>query len=496
MSAEPPLLEVRHLSKQFPGVRALDGVSFAVAAGEVHALVGENGAGKSTLLSIMSGIQQADAGEILLEGREISLRSPAAARRSGIAMVHQELSLCPNMSAAENIFLGSEPRRAGWVERGRMNADAAVLLGGINAGIDPRQEVASLGLAEQQLVEICRALALSPKVIVLDEPTASLGADRVQDLLAVIDRLRRRGLGIVYVSHRLEEVLAIADRITVLRDGSVAGRLHASDATQEELVRLMVGRAVARPAERKAVAGSAPVRLEVQGLTGVGSFKDVNLTLRAGEIVGLAGLMGCHRETFVRSLFGLAPIRGGEIRVDGQAQHLRSPRDAIRLGLGYVPADRKSEGLVLDMGLHDNLSLAALRRLGRAGFLSFRRRRALGAAAIRNLSVKAPSLRSSAGSLSGGNQQKIVLGRWLAADRRVLIFDEPTRGIDVGAKAQIRELLQELADRGLAVLATSSDLPELMELCDRIVVMNRGRVTAEFDRQDFDAEQIGRMATI
>ncbi len=494
MSDEAPLLEVTNLSKGFPGVQALDNVSFAVRAGEVHALVGENGAGKSTLLSIMSGLQQADSGEIKLHGNAVRLHGARDGRASGIALVHQELSLCPNMSVAENIFLGIEPRRAGgWVDYGKMNTMAAALLGSVHAEIDPRTLVERLSLSEQQIVEICRAVALEPKVIVLDEPTASLGPDKVQDLLEIIRKLHNRGLGIIYVSHRLEEVMAIADRITVLRDGKLAGALWRRDATQEQLIRLMVGRELAASPERPKTTRRATA-LEVRGLTGRRSFSDVSLSVADGEILGIAGLMGCHREKLVRALFGLEPVEAGQILVQQRPVAISSPADAIRHGIGFAPADRKGEGLLLGMGVHDNTVMASLRGVSRSGFFSFRRRQNVATRLVRRLGVKTPSLGARAATLSGGNQQKVVVAKWLAAEPRIMLFDEPTRGVDVGAKAQIRDLLQELAGTGMAILLTSSELPELIDVCDRILVMNRGRITGEFARERFDAEEIGRLA--
>jgi ribose transport system ATP-binding protein len=494
MSDEAPLLEVTNLSKGFPGVQALDNVSFAVRAGEVHALVGENGAGKSTLLSIMSGLQQADAGEIRLHGNMVRLHGARDGRASGIALVHQELSLCPNMSVAENIFLGIEQRRTGgWVDYRKMHEAAAQLLGSIHAEIDPRTLVERLSLSEQQIVEICRAVALNPKVIVLDEPTASLGPDKVQDLLEIIRKLRDRGLGIIYVSHRLEEVMAIADRITVLRDGKLAGALTRTDASEDRLIRLMVGRELSAAPSRPKTARRATA-LEVRNLTARRGFLDVSLSVAEGEIVGIAGLMGCHREKLVRALFGLEPVEGGQILVQGRPVVISSPADAIRQGIGFAPADRKDEGLLLDMGVHDNTIIASLRDISRGGFFSFRGRQNLATRLVQRLGVKTPSLGARAATLSGGNQQKVVMAKWLASEPRVLLFDEPTRGVDVGAKAQIRDLLHELAANGMAILLTSSELPELIDVCDRILVMNRGRITGEFTRENFDAEEIGRRA--
>ncbi len=490
-----PLLEVRGIHKAFRGVVALDEVAFDVLPGEVHALVGENGAGKSTLLSIMNGLQAADAGEIRLSGEPVRLRSPAVARANRLAMVHQELVLCPNMTVAENVFVGAEPLTAfGRIDRRRMEQDTRALLERIGVDLDPAAPVAALSLSQRQIVEICKALAARPRVLVFDEPTASLVEAQVESLLAIIRRLREEGLGIVYVSHRLREVLSIADRVTVLRDGRIIDTLPVAEADEARLIRLMVGRDLVDqfPAPRIRVDG--PPLLEVDKLGVDGAFADVSFSIRGGEILGIAGLMGCAREVVVRSLFGLDPADRGEIRVRGQRQRIASPRQAIAAGIGYMPADRKKEGLVLEMAVQDNLVLPVLPRVARSGLLSRRRRRTLVDDMIGRLQIRLGDPATEVANLSGGNQQKVVIGKWLAREGDILLVEEPTRGVDVGAKPQIWAALDDLAARGKAILLVSSELPELMGVCDRIVVMSCGRVTGCFARPDFSAEEIARCA--
>jgi ribose transport system ATP-binding protein len=490
-----PLLEVRGVGKRFGAVTALHDVSFDVRPGEVHALVGENGAGKSTLLSIMNGLQRPDDGELLLLGERTTLTGPLQARRNGLALVHQELALCPNLTVAENLFLGQEPRNwSGRIARGVMQRESLELLRRMRADIAPERKVSDLSLSERQLVEICKALVGRPRVLVLDEPTASLTNEHVSMLLETIGRLRAEGLGIVYVSHRLEEVMAIADRVTVLRDGQVAARFDAAEADEERLIRAMVGRDL----EHRFPARHAPERgarmIEAAGLGLHGRFRDVSLSAHAGEIVGIAGLMGCERESVIRTLFGLHAPDQGEIRVRGKPVRFANAGDAIDAGIAYLPADRKAEGLVLGMSVYDNLSLGTLPSLSRFGLLSRRRQRSRGDELIERLQIKAPEPERAVVNLSGGNQQKVVLGKWLSRGADVWLIEEPTRGVDVGGKSQIWEALHRVSREGKAIIVVSSELPELMGICDRIAVMSRGRVTGEFDRAAFDADAIARCA--
>lgn len=494
-SIQPPLLEVSGIHKQFGSVVALAQVSFDIRAGEVHALVGENGAGKSTLLAIMNGLQRPDRGEMRLDGVALALDGPAEARNHGVVLVHQELALCPNMTVAENIFLGNEPRsRLGNIDTLQMEERARQLLSTMNVAIDCRAYVSSLGLSQQQLVEICKALASKPRLLILDEPTASLTSEHVDTLLAMLNRLRAAGLGIVYVSHRLEEVLRIADRITVLRDGKSVAHFGARGTTPEQLVQAMVGRELGERFPPRRANPPGALLLEVDRLGAKGRFSDVSLDLREGEIVGIAGLLGCERESVIRALFGLQRVDDGEIRIGGIVRKLTTPRRAVACGLAYLPADRKAEGLVPAMSLHDNLALTTLRRLTRAGLVSRRRRDLLSLGLIERLAIKAKDPNRGVVNLSGGNQQKVVLGKWLARDARLFVVEEPTRGVDVGGKPQIWEALQSVTDEGKGILLVSSELPELMALCDRIVVMSRGRVTGRFARADFDAEAIAHCA--
>jgi ABC-type sugar transport system ATPase subunit len=486
-----PLLEVKSIRKTFPGVLALADVTFDLKAGEVHALVGENGAGKSTLLSVMNGLITPDSGEIRIAGQPVILSDPTVALSKRLALVHQELVLCPNLSIAENIFLGREPAgRLGGNKRATLNRMARDLLDEIHVDLDPSRRVGDLSLNEQQIVEICRALASRPRVLVFDEPTASLNDDQVKHLLDVIRKLKANGLGIVYVSHRLGEVLEISDRVTVLRDGRVVGTRGIDGLDETALVSLMVGREhkpgqIAYKERRQGA-----VALEARAIGKEGVFDDVSLAVHAGEIVGIAGLLGCQREAVVRAIFGATSIDRGEIRVHGKVAPLRSPRDAIASGIGFMPADRKGEGLVLPMSVGDNLGMTILRRLGRFGLLSRRRRKKTAGELVRKLAIKASGASQPASQLSGGNQQKIVIGKWIARGGDIVIAEDPTRGVDVGAKFEIWRTIQDLAEEGKAVLLLTTELQEMMDACDRIVVMSRGRVTGHFHRKDFSAEAI------
>ena len=491
METRAPLLELRNISKNFPGVRALAHVSFDLRAGEVHALVGENGAGKSTLLSCMNGLQQPNEGQILLGGQQVTLASPTAAIEHRLAMVHQELVLCPNLTVAQNIFLGREPRSSlGRIDRASMNRKASELLETIGVGIEPDRALRTLSLNEQQIVEICRALATDPKVIVLDEPTASLNDDQVAHLLGVVKMLKARGLGIVYVSHRLNEVLELSDRITVLRDGRVVTTLDAAGVTEPTLVSHMVGKAKAEVQNLYRPREQGDVLLKVDRLAKAGKFRDISFELRKGEILGVAGLLGCNREALAQALFGAVSTDDGQIVINNSAVRLKSPHDAIRLGVAYMPADRKHEGLVLGMNVADNTSLTTLGAVGKWGVLRHGRVRRLGSDLVKLLSIKVSGLSQKASQLSGGNQQKIVIGKWIARKSGIVIAEDPTRGVDIGAKAEIWDALQTLAEEGRALILMTTELQEMLHVCDRIIVMSRGRITGEFKRSEFSAEAI------
>ncbi|TPI52113.1 sugar ABC transporter ATP-binding protein [Mesorhizobium sp. B2-4-4] len=488
---DTPLLEVQSIRKTFPGVVALADVTFDLKAGEVHALVGENGAGKSTLLSVMNGLIAPDSGEIRIDGQPVVLSDPTVALANRLSLVHQELVLCPNLSVAQNIFLGREPAaRLGRNNRAALNCMARELLDEIHVSLDPSRPVGELSLNEQQIVEICRALASRPKVLVFDEPTASLNDDQVGHLLAIIRKLKASGLGIVYVSHRLGEVLDIADRVTVLRDGRVVGTRDVADLDETALVSLMVGREhkPGQSAYKERRQGS--VALETKAIGKAGVFDDISLEVRAGEVVGIAGLLGCQREAVARAIFGASSIDRGEILVHGKSVAFRSPRDAIVSGIAFMPADRKGEGLVLPMSVGDNLGLTVLRSFGRRSFLKRRRKNASANDLVRKLAIKASGLSQPASQLSGGNQQKIVIGKWIARGGDIVIAEDPTRGVDVGAKFEIWRAIQGLADEGKAVLLLTTELQEMMDACDRILVMSRGRITGHFQRKEFSAEAI------
>lgn len=486
-----PLLEVRGITRTFPGVTALSKVDFDVLPGEVHALVGENGAGKSTLLSIINGLLPPDSGEIKLEGKAVTLNGPAEAIAHRLAMVHQELVLCPNLSVAENIFLGREKVATGGSGRLRdLKAKARELLDEIKVDLDPATPVGELSLNEQQIVEICRALSSRPKVLVFDEPTASLDDNQVAHLLEIIGKLREAGLGVVYVSHRLNEIFAISDRITVLRDGQTIGTVPTAEIDERGLVSMMVGRDYDPAVSSYTPRDPGAVALELDRLGREGNYQDISLQVRKGEIVGLAGLLGCHREAVVRSIFGALPPDRGTIKINGGQVSLNSPRSAIAQGISFMPADRKEEGLVLGMSVEDNLTLTVLDRIRRFGLIKSRTRKTLADGLIRKLSTKVSTPKQPVKNLSGGNQQKVVIGKWMARQGQIIIAEDPTRGVDIGAKAEIWAALQELAKAGCAIILITTELEEMMGASDRIIVMNRGRISGEFERHEFDAETI------
>ena len=490
MAREPPLLEVRGLTKRFPGVVALDDVSFDVRRGEVHGLLGENGAGKSTLLKIIAGAQSPSAGTLAWEGREITHASPHAAQAMGIVTIYQEFNLVPTLGVAENIFIGREPLRLGaFVDWPRMRRDAKALLRRIGLDIDPDIEVSRLSVAEQQMVEIARALSFDSRLIIMDEPTSALSQTEVARLIDIVLKLRAQGVSTMFVTHRLDEAMAICDRVTVLRDGRLAGTRAIGELSVPGIIELMVGRAASelyrRPARRHA---AGDVVLSVRGLAtsraaraGHGtSLRGIDLDIRAGEILGIAGLVGAGRTELARAIFGADRIAGGRIAMDGRDLAPRSPADAIKAGIGLVPEDRKQQALFLQQAVRQNFSIAALGRfLGRAGFVDEGRETRALAVHRASMKVRMTGPEQPILNLSGGNQQKIVLARWLELDPRILIVDEPTRGIDVAAKAEVHELLATLAGRGVAVVVISSELPEILAISDRIVTMKEGRLTGE-----------------
>jgi ribose transport system ATP-binding protein len=490
-----PLLEARGISKQFPGVRALDDVSLTVGRGEVLALIGENGAGKSTLLKILAGVQAPDAGALLVDGSPIRFRGVEDALGKGIALIHQELNLADNLDVAGNIFLGREPRRMGLLDLRRMHHEAKAWLSMVGLGIDPATPLASLPIGRQQLVEIAKALSTNARLLIMDEPTSSLSARETEILFTVVKDLRRRGVSVIWISHRLGEVKELADRVVVLRDGKTAGEIpDRAGIEHDRMIRMMVGRDIDRLARRPSHAPGA-IALAVNDLrTPAHPSHALTFDLRAGEIVGIAGLVGAGRTELLTTLFGVTPASAGRIAANGRPVALRSPIDAIRAGIALVPEDRKQQGLVLDMAVRENMSLATLWNASRAGFVDFRQERRLAAEMIGALAIKTPNDRQVVTFLSGGNQQKVVIAKWLAMKPRVLLLDEPTRGIDVGAKAEIYDLVHRLAGEGLAVLFVSSEMEEILSLADRVLVMHEGRIAGGLDREHLTEENVMRLA--
>lgn len=487
-----PLLAVVGIDKSFPGVRALSNISFEVAPGEVHALLGENGAGKSTLIKIISGVYQPDNGSILIDGRPVRYERPDDARRGGIATIYQELLLFPDLTVAENIFMGHAPRRRGGrLDWKAMTAKTEALLASLEIGdLAPSAIVGTLSVGNRQRVEILRALSQDARLLIMDEPTAALTEYDVTRLFDIVRRLKSRGVGIIYISHRMEEIFRLADRVTVLRDGLQVGSRRVAESSSAELVQMMVGRRIESLFPKVAASVGAPV-LEVRDLVRRPMTKGISLTVRAGEIVGLAGLIGSGRSELAQTIFGITPAESGEILLAGEPAQIRSPGRARALGVAYVPEDRGTQGLVRPMNIRENFSLACLAKVARVGFIDRAAETRLAKAGIARFGVRASSLDQVVGRLSGGNQQKIVLGKWLANQPRLLILDEPTRGIDVGAKAEIHRLMSELAGQGLAILMISSELPEVLGMSDRVLVMREGRLVAEFSREQATPEAVG-----
>ncbi|MFQ5811175.1 MAG: sugar ABC transporter ATP-binding protein [Armatimonadota bacterium] len=503
--ATPPVLEMRSITKDYPGVRALDDVSFDLRPGEVHALVGENGAGKSTLMKVLAGAVSRDAGEILVAGEPVEIDSPHDAMAAGISVIYQEFNLVPYLSVAENIYLGREPKLPlGFVDWRTMRAGAAEALARIGANISPRAVVSDLSVAEQQMVEIARSLSVDARLIVMDEPSATLTEHELDSLFAQIKSLKAHNVAIVYISHRLEEIFQIADRVTVLRDGRWIGTEDVGDVDHEGIVRMMVGRELREIAPVETPEAVGETILRVEGLSRAGALRDVSLELRAGEILGVAGLVGAGRTELARVIFGADRRDAGRIFLNGEEVPLASPAEAIRRGIGFVTEDRKLQGLVLEMALKENVTLANLGAVTIGGFI---RRRAEDAAAegfVRDLDIRTPGINQRTLNLSGGNQQKVVLAKWLFAvgespghqeHCRILIFDEPTRGIDVGSKAEIHDIMRRLARDGAGVIMISSELPEILKMSDRILVMREGHIAGQLSRDQATQERIMMLAT-
>lgn len=490
------LLEVRQATKRFPGVQALKGVNLQLRRGEVLAVIGENGAGKSTLMKILAGVQTPDSGEILIEGRPVVIDSIRAALGLGISLIHQELNLSDNLDVGANIFLGREPLRWGLIDRAQIRRESAKVLQLVGLDVSPDTIAGRLSIGQQQMVEIAKALSTRARILIMDEPTSSLSSHEAEQLFRVIKDLRSRGVSIVYISHRLGEVKELADRVLVLRDGENAGTLERHQIEHEAMVRLMVGRDVSQFYARTPHQ-PGPLVLEVKELRTVAHPRHpLSFQLHRGEIVGVAGLVGAGRTELLRALFGVDPLLGGEVRLGGERLTLRTPVDAIQAGMALAPEDRKQQGLILEMAVRLNISLAGLRRHRRPlGLVNFAVERNHTGEMIHVMNIKTPSSEQVVQYLSGGNQQKVVLGKWLALQPRVLLLDEPTRGIDVGAKQEIYSLMERLAASGMAVLFVSSEMEEILGMSDRTLVMHEGRITGELRRSELSEEAVMRLAT-
>ena len=485
-----PLLKLQGISKRFPGVLALSGVRLDLYPGEVHALMGENGAGKSTLVKILCGVQPPDSGEIELGGLPVTITSPVHARSLGISPVHQELQLEPYLSVAENIFLGRQPtNRLGLIDRKRLLSEAGAVLRDLGVTLHPQTPVGSLSIAERQVVAIARAVSMRARIMIFDEPTSSLTHRESELLLSMIRRLRDQGIGIIYVSHRMEEIFDLCDRVTVFRDGKYVATRYVAETSMTELVHLIVGRELEAPKTKIDIAVTGVV-LEVRNLSKRGMLRDISLSLHRGEIVGLSGLVGAGRTELARTLFCDFLADAGEVLIEGHPFHGRNPRDAIAAGIGLVPEDRKEQGLVTSLSVMFNITMPRLASLSRFGVLDGGKERRLACDYVDRLTIRTPTIEQKAMYLSGGNQQRVVIAKWLATEPKVLIVDEPTRGVDVGAKAEIHNLLRELAANGMAILMISSEMSEILAVSDRVLVMHQGRLAGELSAAQATQEAI------
>ncbi len=488
------LLEMNGIVKRFPGVLALGGVSFSIGAGEVVALAGENGAGKSTLMKILGGVYQPDEGAIIVDGKEVTIRSVTDASACGVGFVHQELNVLDNLSAAENVYLGREPRKLGFlVDRAKLNADAEVYLKRLGLNIPGKTRLSELSIAQQQLVELAKALSLNARILIMDEPTSSLTLTETERLLSVIKELRDQGVSIIYISHRLGEIKEIADRVVVLRDGKNAGVLERDEISHDAIVKLMVGRDIHRT-EREQNRGSG----ESIGINDLRTRrypqKSVSFDVRKGEILGFAGLVGAGRSDAAQAIFGVDAAISGVVSVDGRKVKITSANDAIRNGIYLIPEDRRNSGLILDIPIRENVTLPALKRYSSGGLVNKAAETTKAKEMCTRLNVKAPSVESKAANLSGGNQQKVVLAKWLSLEPKLLIFDEPTRGIDVGAKSEIYQLMRDLAASDVAIVMISSDMEEVLGESDRVAVMHEGSITGILDRSEASEEAVMKLA--
>lgn len=490
-----PLLEMRNITKSFGKFQALKGVDLTVFSGEIHALMGENGAGKSTLMKILAGAYTTTSGEILIEGRPWSIKGPKDALNAGISLIYQEMQLAPNLTVAENIFLGSELSRGGLVQRKEMVMQTQAVIDRLGAQFKASDLVMGLTIAEQQQVEIARALHRNSRILVMDEPTAALSTSETHRLFELILRLRDEGMAIIYISHRMAEVYELSDRVSVLRDGQYVGSLMRANLNANELVRMMVGRPLSDLFNKERDIPLGHLRLNVHHLTDGAKVQAVSLQVRSGEIVGLAGLVGAGRSELAQLIFGVRKATGGTIEIDGVPLVIHSPREAIRHGIGFLTENRKEQGLFLELAAQDNITMATLERDACYGLLDRKKARAISDDAINRLNIRVPHAQVRAGGLSGGNQQKLLISRWVAISPRILILDEPTRGVDVGAKSEIYRIMSQMAREGVAILMISSELPEVVGMSDRVYVMHEGRIAGELHHDDITQENIMTLAT-
>lgn len=487
------LLDMKQIIKSFNGVEVLHGIDFSLRAGTVHALMGENGAGKSTLMKVLAGVHKCDDGEIWLKGKKTEIQSPRHAQELGIAMIHQELSPVPEMTVAENIFLGREPRKGLFVDYKKMYADTEKLLGEMKVRVSPRAKIGRLKVADQQLIEISKAISLNADIIVMDEPTSAITDQEVEILFKTIADLKKKGTGIIYISHKMDEIFRIADDITVLRDGTYVNSWEAKDIDNNTLIKNMVGREL-NEIFPKIKVPAKDVVMEIRHFTKKNQFEDISFLVREGEILGIAGLIGAGRTELMNAIFGLEKPDSGEVFFEGRKVEIRRPSDAIRHGIAYVTEDRKNEGLVLEMGVGQNITIASMKTLSSGMFIKRQEEKKTIDDQIRALRIKVHSPKQLVGKLSGGNQQKVVLAKWMMKNPKLLILDEPTRGIDIGAKSEIYKLMGEFVEKGNSIIMISSEMPEAMGMSDRILVLSNGRLSGELSREEFAQEDIMKMA--
>lgn len=483
------ILETHHICKRFPGVVALDDVHFDLRKGEVHVLLGENGAGKSTFVKILSGAYQKTGGQILLNGHETDIRNPKDAQEAGISIIYQELNLVPHLSAGENIFLGREPTHLGVIDHKRMFESAKKTLDDLGVNISARSPIKEFGVAQQQMVEVAKALSVDARILIMDEPTSALTEHEINQLFGTIRKLKEKGVSVIYISHRLEEVFEIGDRVTVLRDGEHIGTHDINDISRPDLIRMMVNRELKEQfPKEKSPRGDEILRVE--GLTTKGVLKNVTFSLHRGEVLGIAGLLGSGRTELARTIFGVGSVDSGGIYVHGKLEKVKSPRHAINLGIGFLTEDRKTQGLILNLSLRENVCLPGLDRFSRMGIMNVKKENRAAHRYVSELRIKTPSVSQKVMFLSGGNQQKVVMSKWLCSHADLFIFDEPTRGIDVGSKVEIYRLMNRLTAAGVAIIMISSELPEILGMSDRILVMHRGMVSGEFFPEEATQEKI------